>query len=181
MQLANQPNKLIKKLLLDINEKNQIIGEEATQTIKVPYTVLSQLLYIVGHVAIRTMVHLDTFIYKELKRRNAVRSMQGKDKKQAKNIVSPSPNKSRSAQSVVSKSRSVSQINIAQEDNGEEALEGAVDDADAEFVNNAVEREILTGDGLLAKFVYVDLPCRVEKLITFCCNNLLLLYLLLNR
>jgi len=44
---------------------------------------------------------------------------------------------------------------ILSEDNGEEALEGAMDDVEAEFVNNALEHEIVTGDGLLVKFVYV--------------------------
>lgn len=39
------------------------------------------------------------------------------------------------------------------EDNGEEAVEGAVDDADAEFINDILEGHIVTGDGLLAKFL----------------------------
>lgn len=43
---------------------------------------------------------------------------------------------------------------MANEDNGEEALEGAVaDDADAEFITAALESDILSGDGMLAKFV----------------------------
>lgn len=41
------------------------------------------------------------------------------------------------------------------EDNGEEAVEGAADDADAEFINDTLENHVITGDGLLAKFVYV--------------------------
>lgn len=102
-------------------------------------------------------MHLDTFVYKELKRRNAVREMQGKGKKQASTF-----NRSRSMRHA-SKSRDVSQISIAQEDNGEEVLEGAVDDAEAEFMNSALENEILTGDGLLARFVYVCLYYRIGK------------------
>lgn len=170
MQLANQPDKLIKILLLDISEKGQIVGKEAAQSTDVSYTALSQLLYIIGHVAIREMVHLDTFVYKELKRRNVVREMQGKGKKQASKCLSPSSfNKNRSMRRA-SKIRDVNQISIiSQEDNGEEALEGAVDDAEAEFMNNALENEILTGNSLLAKFVYVCMfaHCRIEKLIFF--------------
>jgi len=41
------------------------------------------------------------------------------------------------------------------EDNGKEALEDALNDVEAEFLDNALEHEIVTGDGLLVKFVYV--------------------------
>lgn len=47
------------------------------------------------------------------------------------------------------------QVSTIVEDNGEEAVEGAVDDADAEFINDTLENHVVTGDGLLAKFVYV--------------------------
>ena len=40
------------------------------------------------------------------------------------------------------------------EDNGEEALEGAsADDADADFINVALENEILSENGFLTQFV----------------------------
>lgn len=45
------------------------------------------------------------------------------------------------------------------DDNGEEAVEGAVDDADAELINDILENHIVTGDGLLAKFVYINKFC----------------------
>ncbi|XP_014473291.1 PREDICTED: condensin complex subunit 1 [Dinoponera quadriceps] len=156
--LANQPNELIKKLLLDISKKGQITEEETAQKIEVSYTVLSQLLYIIGHVAIREMVYLDTFVYKELKRRNAVREMQGKGKKKTKakgSMVTPSPFNKSNRSVLSSRSRDVNQ-SVAQDDNistGSEALAGALDDAEAEFVHNALENEILIGDGLLARFV----------------------------
>jgi len=47
------------------------------------------------------------------------------------------------------------ETSIFNEDNGEEALEGAIDDAEAEFVNGTLEHEIVTGNGLLTKYVYV--------------------------
>ena len=34
-------------------------------------------------------------------------------------------------------------------------MEGAVEDADAEFINDILENHIVTGDGLLVKFMYV--------------------------
>lgn len=164
-QLANQPDELIKILLLDIIEKGQLkVGKETDETPNVSSTVLLKLLYVIGHVAIKHMVHLDISVYKELKRRNAVREMQGKSKQRvASKGVSATPdhriksgNMSLSArQNVnVSRNRDVSQLNT-EENNGEEALEGAIDDAEAEFINGALENEIVTGNGLLARFVYV--------------------------
>lgn len=41
------------------------------------------------------------------------------------------------------------------EDNGEEAVEGATMDSNAEFINEILENHVVTGDGLLVNFVYV--------------------------
>ncbi|XP_029170808.1 condensin complex subunit 1 [Nylanderia fulva] len=154
--LANQPDKLVKELLLDITEKSQLINKENNQA-GVSRPVLCKLLHIVGHIAIKQMIHLDMPIYKELKRRNAVRK-QNKSKKQVPrgNTFTTPDIRSKSANASVSSSarrnRDNSMISATSE-NGEEALEGAIDDAEAEFVNNALENEIVTGNGLLAKFV----------------------------
>jgi len=156
--LANQPDELIKKLLLDITEKGQFKNKDNDQSLSVSYIVLSKLLYIIGHVAIRQMVHLDVSVYKELKRRNLIREMQGKSKKQTKKGNTSSPSKTRSAATPLNarpavRNKSHSYTSSICEDNGEEALEGAMDDAEAEFINGALENEIVTGNGLLAKFV----------------------------
>ncbi|XP_072757251.1 condensin complex subunit 1 [Anoplolepis gracilipes] len=153
--LANQPDKLIKELLLDITEKSQFMNIETNQAPNISSAILSKLLYIIGHVAIKQMIHLDMSVYKELKRRDAVRKMQGKNQKRSKAVTSDIKSKSRNS-SILSnarRNRNNSAISVVTEDNGEEALEGATDDAEAEFVNNILETEIVTGNGLLAKFV----------------------------
>lgn len=166
MQLANQPDKLIKKLLLNIAEKGQFMNKETNQVSDVSSTVLSRFLYIIGHVAIRQLVYLDVSVYKELKRRNMLREMQGKKKKQMPKNTSNSKNKSSissnvsilSNASTSSNARRMGRIrdnSVLTEDNGEEALEGAMDDTEAEFLNDALEHEIVTGNGLLVKFMYV--------------------------
>lgn len=160
--LANQPDVLIKKLLLDITETAGLRNMDINQTpVGVAGDVLAKLLYMVGHVAIRQMVYLDVSVYKELKRRNLVREMQGKSKKRTKkNTVSllnaskqsvnaPTPSNARTALRNKSHSASI----ISNEDNGENALEGAMDDAEAELINSTLENEIVSGNGLLAKFV----------------------------
>ncbi|KAG5344488.1 CND1 protein, partial [Acromyrmex charruanus] len=159
--LANQPDKLIKELLLSITEKSQFMNKETNEISDVSSFVLSKLLYIIGHVAIKQLVHLDVSIYKELKRRNTLREMQGKKKKRiTKSICSTSDRAKPVNASTISSNSSTTQrisrnkeTSIFNEDNGEEALEGAVDDAEAEFVNGALEHEIVTGDGLLTKYV----------------------------
>ncbi|KAM0735683.1 Condensin complex subunit 1 [Formica fusca] len=153
--LANQPDKLIKKLLLDITEKGQFTNKETNEAPSVSCTILSKLLYIIGHIAIRQMIHLDMFVYKELKRRDAVRKM-CKSKKQSRVEFATPDIRSKSANASVSSSARRNKnlmISVVTEDNGEEALEGAIDDAEAEFVNSVLENEIVTGNGLLAKFV----------------------------
>lgn len=140
------------------------MNKETNQVSDVSNIVLSRLLYIIGHVAIKQLVHLDVSIYKELKRRNTLREMQGKKKKQ----IPKNSSMSNKAKSSISSNASIlsnassnarrigrnKENSVFSEDNGEEALEGAIDDTEAEFVNDALEHEIITGNGLLVKFVY---------------------------
>lgn len=156
MQLANESDKLIKKLLLDITEKGQFMNKETNQVSDVSSTILSKLLYIIGHVAIKQLGHLDVSIYKETKRRNMIREMQGKKKKRISKSAMTTPDiRAKSTPTNARRPSRNKETSMLSEDNGEEALEGAIDDAEAEFVNNALEHEIVTGDGLLVKFVYV--------------------------
>ncbi|XP_018316818.1 condensin complex subunit 1 isoform X2 [Mycetomoellerius zeteki] len=158
--LANQPDKLIKELLLSITKKSQFMNEETNEISDVSSIVLSKLLYIIGHVAIKQLVHLDVSIYKELKRRNTLREMQGKKKKRITKSICTTSDRAKSMNMSTSSNLSTIQrafrnkeTSILNEDNGEEALEGAVDDVEAEFVTGVLEHEIVTGGGLLVKFV----------------------------
>lgn len=65
---------------MDIYKTEQFTANN-DKSIIISSIVLSKLLHLVGHIAIREMVHLDTEIYKELKRRNNIR-----DLKKNKNI-----------------------------------------------------------------------------------------------
>ncbi|XP_066603695.1 condensin complex subunit 1 [Prorops nasuta] len=147
--IANQPDHLMKRIIIEISEKGKFIKKEETLCVEdtVPSYLLSRLLYVIGHVAIRQMVHLDTNVYKEIKRRNVLREL--KKGKRSKSI-------SKDGGSVASTPSSAGQTlrnkEAIIEDNGEEAL-GAADDADAEFINSTLENEIVTGEGLLTKFL----------------------------
>ncbi|XP_015587406.1 condensin complex subunit 1 [Cephus cinctus] len=156
--LANQPDKLIKEMMLDVVAKGNFVKNGSYSAVA-PAPLLARLLYLVGHIAIRQMVHLDTAVYKELKRRNELREMKrGRKSKKRDTLLPESVPNTPSCASQTLRNKENSTI----EDNGEEALEGATaDDADAEFINATLENDIVTGDGLLAKFVPLVLDiCR---------------------
>ncbi|XP_029054482.2 condensin complex subunit 1-like [Osmia bicornis bicornis] len=155
--LANQPEYLIKKLLLEVYKRGQFDSD-----LPVPLLLLAKLLYVVGHIAIREMVHLDTSVYKELKRRDVIRQLR---KEKNSNKKGKEFDRSRKSISTTTPSSARQMIRNKEtpitEDNGEEAVEGAVEDADAEFINDVLENHVVTGDGLLSKFVPLVLDvCR---------------------
>ncbi|XP_043285102.1 condensin complex subunit 1 isoform X2 [Venturia canescens] len=185
--LANKPDELMKSVLLDITTKSNLFmqqreerlsqeveTENLTQDNGPSVHLLSRLLYIVGHIAIRQMVYLDNAVYKELKRRNAVRDLKKGNKSRDSVSTNPSSNPGSTPLNATRKStatpasarqtlRNREQMNsTTHEDNGEEALEGATaDDADAEFVIAALENDIVNGNGILAKYVPIILDvCR---------------------
>ncbi|XP_076247462.1 CAP-D2 condensin subunit [Calliopsis andreniformis] len=154
--LANQPEHLIKQFLLEVYKRGHFSDNDSSQH-SVSLFLLSKFLYIIGHIAIKEMVHLDTSVYKELKRRDMIRKLR-KEKNANKNDKNTSRlNRSNSVSSLISVTarqiiRNKENSTIV-EDNGEEAVEGAVDDADAEFIYDTLENHIVTGDGILAKFI----------------------------
>lgn len=64
----------MQQFLIDICSREQFNSDNSTPQV-VPFFILSKLLYIVGHIAIKVMVHLDTSVYKELKRRDTIRKL----------------------------------------------------------------------------------------------------------
>lgn len=146
-QLANQPDLIIKEIL-------QRIMEESIEP-DVPESQLAKLLFVIGHVAIRYMVHLDIAVYKELKRRNAIRDeAKGKKKnlnKRNQSMSSAHSSARKARRSIYNKNRNMS---MQQEDAFEEELSGAcADDGDAEIIDETLEKTIVNGDGFLAQFV----------------------------
>lgn len=199
--LANQPDQLAKTLLI---KTTNLFNETNQDDKKLRGLLLSRLVYLIGHVAIRQMVYLDTTVFKELKRRNALRDDKkgtkgrktGRSIHHALNVTESTPNSA----SVTRRNKELSTI----EDNGEDALEGATaDDADADFINAALENEIFSPNGFLGHYVqYIVNVCQDpdryndEKLqaysvlalckmmtisSTFCANHLQLLVTILGR
>ncbi|CAL7943553.1 unnamed protein product [Xylocopa violacea] len=153
--LANQPDHLMKQLLLEVFSRGQFNGHSTEHTVS--FFILSKLLYLIGHIAIKEMVHLDTSVYKELKRRDTIRKLK-KEKNSNNNAKNTEVlNTSKSVYKLVTSVSARQMLRNKEtsiiEDNGEEAVEGAAEDADAEFINDILENHVVTGDGLLVKFV----------------------------
>ncbi|XP_076661535.1 CAP-D2 condensin subunit isoform X2 [Halictus rubicundus] len=148
--LANQPDHLMQQLILCIYNREQFNNNTSTHKF-FPLYIRSKLFYIIGHIAIKEMVHLDTSVYKELKRRDALRKLKkgehpDKGNRRSRKSTSITPISAR-------QQLRIRETSVIMEDNGEEAVEGAVDDADAELINDILENHVVTGDGLLAQFV----------------------------
>ncbi|XP_076685668.1 CAP-D2 condensin subunit isoform X2 [Andrena cerasifolii] len=150
--LANQPDRLMHQLLLEVYSRGQFGNNDSSQHV-VPFFLLSKFLYVIGHIAIKQMVHLDTSVYKELKRRDTIRKLRKEKDSNEKTDIRKSNRKSNVTPNSARQMLRNKEVSSIVEDNGEEAVEGAVDDADAEFINDTLENHVVTGDGLLAKFV----------------------------
>ncbi|XP_017757299.1 PREDICTED: condensin complex subunit 1 [Eufriesea mexicana] len=151
--LANQPDHLIKQLLLEVYIQGQFNSNSSEHTVS--SFLLSKLLYLIGHIAIKEMAHLDTSVYKELKRRDIIRNLK-KGKNSDKNEQNLNMSRKSNAVTTPNSARQIirnKETSIIMEDNGEEAVEGAAEDADAEFINDILENHIVTGDGLLVQFI----------------------------
>lgn len=72
----------MKQVLLQVCIRGHFNNDSTQNTVSL--FLLSKLLYLIGHIAIKEMVHLDMSVYKELKRRDIVRNLK-KEKKSDKN------------------------------------------------------------------------------------------------
>ncbi|CAD6228059.1 GSCOCG00006332001-RA-CDS [Cotesia congregata] len=153
-QFANTPDIIMKEILSELSAEPTIEND-------VPESHLAKFLYVIGHVAVRHMVHLDVEIYNELKRRNAIRdAVKGKKKNilnntNKNNSISSSPG---SVQSSARKARQSINVNrrntTASEETEEDILSGATaDDNDAEAINDALDNNVVNESGLLAEYV----------------------------
>nr|XP_053639720.1 condensin complex subunit 1-like [Cherax quadricarinatus] len=153
--------KEMSKVMLDLHNEDPEPESECTQSqgniLKVPMGVLSRFYVVIGHVALRQLIHLDTFIFSELKRRNFLKEEMETEKKIKKKRKS---RKKSHATSATEASRLGSQEGDIDEEMG---LTGAVaDDMEAEYIRSICETEIITGDNLLAT---------VRPLIWAVCSN----------
>nr|CAD7196369.1 unnamed protein product [Timema douglasi] len=167
-QLSDSPDTICTDVLKQVCAAYEHHRNSNTENDKVnPVAMLSRLVSLVGHIALRQMLYLDVAVFSELKRRNALRE-EANDKKNKGNkknsrtsktsvsaagSTTTTPNTSMNARSVVApKSRQVSasyEQNVSSDDMG---LTGAVaDDQEAELIHSVCEKDIVCGSGILAE------------------------------
>ncbi|XP_068224486.1 condensin complex subunit 1 [Palaemon carinicauda] len=111
--------------------------------LQVPVGIVTRFIVVVGQVALCQLVHLDTYIFSELKRRNFLKEEMENEKKSKKSRKSHRKSLITSA-SEASMSKSEPDIDEDME------LTGAVaDDMEAEYIRSICESEILKGENLL--------------------------------
>lgn len=161
-QLADQPAKLIEDVLGHVGKVSKLIRSPGNvdTTAEMPACQVARFLFLIGHAGIRQMVFLDQTVYKELKRRNAVREKKKELKSRVSNIRRRK-SMNVSTMSTVSTMSSASVQGSAQRsirgnknDDDQEEMEGATaDDADAEHINMCLEEELLAEGGYISKFM----------------------------
>ncbi|XP_064081670.1 condensin complex subunit 1-like [Macrobrachium nipponense] len=111
--------------------------------LQVPVGILTRFIVVVGHVALCQLVHLDTYIFSELKRRNFLKEEMENEKKSKK--------KNKNHRKSLITSASEASISKSEPDIDDEMeLTGAVaDDLEAEYIRSICDSEIIKGENLL--------------------------------
>ncbi|XP_048728818.2 condensin complex subunit 1-like isoform X3 [Ostrea edulis] len=118
----------------DKQESRPPSSQPSSQPTSSATVILTRLISVAGHVAFRQMVHLDTFVFGELKRRRAIQE-------QNKEMKTPKSDRRGSR---------VDKTTTAEAIEDELGLAGAAEeDADAEYIRKVCDVEIVTGDTLL--------------------------------
>ncbi|XP_066259885.1 condensin complex subunit 1 isoform X2 [Euwallacea similis] len=134
----------------------QILGKLSGQK-ELECFIYIRLCQLLGIVAIEQLNFLDGTVYKELKRRENIRiARKGSDLKKKKNKKINTISASTTANSSISTVAKGDEINLE----GEQA-----DDEDAEFILQVLEKNTVTGQGVLAQLAYVIVSvCEKQEL-----------------
>ncbi|XP_076036312.1 CAP-D2 condensin subunit [Oratosquilla oratoria] len=138
--------KALCKTMRIMQEENAVDNPE-DDPLTVPAFILSRFLTIVGHIALKQYIHLDTYIFSELKRRSYLKEELEAEKKKKKL-------KKSKRKSTFTSASEASVLRSSQEGEEEEmGLTGAVaDDMEAEYIRSICEEEIVYNDNLLSIF-----------------------------
>ncbi|CAH1774609.1 unnamed protein product [Owenia fusiformis] len=136
----------------ELNTNNPERASLSPTEFNCPSGILTRLLSLAGHIALRHLVHLDVAVFGELKRRNAIHEEEKNNKKMKVNYsASATP---------MNKAKDSANGETIDEEMG---LAGATaDDAEAEYIRRVCEHDIVTGSNLLAV---------LKPLIVTVCNN----------
>ena len=142
-QLSDNPDVLGGKLCQVLSQKMKNAPKSGL--------ILRRSFFVVGHIAVCQLNHLDCQVFGELKRRNALRELT-KEKERVK--AKTKANKRRvSAFGTESPRTARASLGSQFNDDDDMGVVGAeADDAEAEYIRNVCEKELVTGSNLLALF-----------------------------
>lgn len=135
-------------------------GQESAKTPgKVHFCLLERLVVVIGHIAFRQWIHLDRKVFRELKRRNAIREAEAEKKRDDshKNKNKDKNKDKRRSQanlnsSILSRASETPRLKKDREDAADAEIgEINADDAEADYINHVCETEVVTGDTILKK------------------------------
>jgi len=147
-QLGESPDtfasEIIKKVCLKIRSKQEAVP--AGGEYKVDTFVLGRLCFLAGQIALCQLNYLDVNVFNELKRRNHLRELKAeKDKKEKKDLE-----KKKAKRASLQRSTAMETPRTANQEDDDMGCVGAeADDAEAEFIRNVCEKEIMFGPTLL--------------------------------
>lgn len=154
-QLGEGPDILvehyIRRITEELNANLPEMGDGKIEAFKV-----RRVCFLIGEVAINQLNYLDVNVFTELKRRNYLREAKAeKEKRKA-------AEKKQKRQSMMRATALGTPMGNAAEEEDMGVMGAEADDAEAEFIQQVTEKEILSGDSLLAKF---------EPLLVSICSN----------
>eukprot|EP00088_Acartia_fossae_P034161 TRINITY_DN3502_c0_g1_i7.p1 TRINITY_DN3502_c0_g1~~TRINITY_DN3502_c0_g1_i7.p1 ORF type:complete len:851 (-),score=279.90 TRINITY_DN3502_c0_g1_i7:275-2503(-) len=157
-QLGEGPDQLmeviIRKIVAAVNDKLPEMGEG-----KIEAHILQRLCFLVGEISLNQLNYLDVNVYTELKRRNYLREAKAEKEKRK---AAEKKQKRQSMMRATALSTPMNATTTGAEDDDMGIVGAEADDAEAEFIQQVTEKEILTGDSMLAQF---------EPLLVAICSN----------
>jgi len=150
-QLGEKPDKFAADILRRVIEKVNPSSDEVENTLgdsKVETVLLSRLCFLAGQVALCHLNYLDVNVFNELKRRSYLRDQKAEmDQKKKKDKENKKKNK---RVSMIRAAASVTPRTPGDQEDDDMGVVGAVaDDAEAEYIREVCEKEVVTGDTLL--------------------------------
>lgn len=160
--LSENPDITAQELLRNVIDQLKSNGssEEIITPAHIPTELLRRLIFYIGHIAYRQWIHLDKYIFRELKRRNRLREKFAEESKDRETKANVKKSKSKSKKgdqdnhdsslqtSMLSASHILKEKQEADEELGADI---AADDAEAEYINNICESEILSKESMLGQ------------------------------
>lgn len=151
---------LLKYIMDQVCVKSSDGESSDSQELSCRAEIVARLVFFIGHIAYRQWVHLDKFVFRELKRRNRLREKFAEESNDLKAKAASLKTKKKKGKDKNDVNESVLQNSVLsashillEKQEPDDGIGGdiAADDAEAEYINSVCESEIVTGQSLLGQ------------------------------